>query len=73
MSVTADSLRETLNDTIQQLLAGRIDAAQANAVGNLASKIIETAKTEIHGAKVYDDLCDAKAKRSQFLIESEQG
>ena len=70
MSVTAESLRNTLNQTIEKLLAGEIDVAQANAVGNLASKITETAKTEIYAAKVYDDLADVRAQRSQFLIEN---
>lgn len=67
--VTAESLRETLNETIQKLLRGDVDVAQANAVGNLASKIIDTAKTEIYAAKVYDVIGDIRAKRSQFLLE----
>lgn len=68
--VTADSLRDTLNETINKLLNGEVDVAQANAVGNLASKIIDTAKTEIYAAKVYDDLMDANTKKSPFLLGS---
>ena len=69
MSVTADSLRETLNETINKVLKGELDVAAANAVGNLASKIIDTARTEIQAAKIYDDLGDMKAKKSHFLLE----
>lgn len=67
--VTAQSLRETLNSTIEKLLKGEIDVSQANAVGNLANKIIDTAKTEIYAAKIYDEIADPRTKKSGFLLE----
>ncbi len=68
MSVTADNLRDTLNQTIQKLLDGDIDAVQANAVGNLAGKIIESAKAEVDAARIYSDMVAIDMPRSQFLI-----
>lgn len=72
MSVTAESLRNTLNQTIEKLLAGEIDVAQANAVGNLASKITDTAKAEVYAAKTYSDMVAIDVPRSKFLIESKK-
>ncbi len=69
MTVTAESLRKTLNETIEKLLAGSIDVAQANAVGNLAAKITDTAKAEVYAAKTYSDMCAIDIPKSKFLIE----
>ncbi len=69
MTVTAESLRKTLNDTIEKLLSGDIDVAQANAVGNLAAKITDTAKAEVYAAKTYSDMCAIDIPKSKFLIE----
>lgn len=75
MTVTANDLRSSLKNAMDLVVQGKLDASGANAVANLASKIIESAKTEVMAAKIYDDLADIKAVRSDFVqgIEHDQG
>jgi hypothetical protein len=48
---TTETLRETLFDTIENLVAGRTGPKEAAQVANLADKIIKTADLEIKYAE----------------------
>lgn len=73
--MNAAELRQVLSSTIERLLdkTDPLDVDRARAVADVAQKIIDTAKTEIMAAKVYDDLADANAKKIGFLIEHKAG
>lgn len=73
--MNAAELRQVLSSTIERLLdkTDPLDVDRARAVADVAQKIIDTAKTEIMAAKVYDDLADANVKKSEFLIEHKAG
>lgn len=73
--MNAAELRQVLSSTIERLLdkTDPLDVDRARAVADVAQKIIDTAKTEIMAAKVYDDLADASVKKSGFLIEHKAG
>lgn len=72
MTITASELRGTLKQTIDLLIARKIDVDEANAVANLASKIVDTAKVEVMAAKVYSDLADLNAPKSNFVIDQDK-
>lgn len=69
MTVTASDLRETLKQTMDLVISGRLEVDRANAVANLATKMIDSAKAEVLATKVYDDLADIHAPKSTFVIE----
>ncbi len=69
MTVTASDLRETLKQAMDLVISGSLEVDRANAVANLATKMIDSAKAEVLAAKVYDDLADINARKSTFVIE----
>ena len=69
MTVSANDLRATLKETIDMVISGKIEVDQANAVANLAGKIVDTAKLEVTAAKVYSDLADLNAVKSTFITD----
>lgn len=69
MTVSANDLRATLKETIDMVISGKIEVDQANAVANLAGKIVDTAKLEVAAAKVYSDLADLNAVKSTFITD----
>ncbi|MDY0186167.1 MAG: hypothetical protein RBR43_09850 [Desulfuromonadaceae bacterium] len=69
MTVTASDLRETLKQAMDLVISGSLEVDRANAVANLATKMIDSAKAEVLAAKVYDDLADINAPKSTFVIE----
>lgn len=48
-------LRDELFDTLKQVKNGKIAPATANAISNLSQNIIETAKVQLHAAKLLND------------------
>lgn len=69
MTVTASDLRETLKQAMDLVISGSLEVDRANAVANLATKMIDSAKAEVLAAKVYDDLADINSPKSTFVIE----
>lgn len=72
MTLSASDLRATLKETIDLVIEGKLQVDQANAVANLASKIVDTAKVEVLAAKVYSDLADLNAPKSNFVIDQDK-
>lgn len=72
MTLSASDLRATLKQTIDLVIAGKLDVDKANAVANLAGKIVDTAKVEVMATKVYSDLADLKTPKSNFVIDQDK-
>lgn len=53
---TAETLRETLFDTIDDLRNGKIDANDARTVANIAKTIIDAARVELDYHKLVADM-----------------
>jgi hypothetical protein len=59
-----NDLRESLFDTINKLKSGEVSGQTANAISNVASNIIHSAKLEMEFMKMHDQ------NRSAFFLEA---